>query len=802
MTTVRQLVDKLGTSENVLAGNPKMTYMKTDYSKTNRYTNQIITMQFPKDVYYGTETVIDLYQEGDIINAAWLVITYPSNQPTTVCDSFGTYVINWAQLECGNQVIERLHGEYIEIFNDITVPQGKQGALSNLIGKNLTTNLSSYYVKLPFSAFKYGIPICALDENLSIRFNLRNFYECVTGATLNPLFNAVLLVDYIFLEEKEKEYYKKNTLDYLVGENQYFSTQCNVPVSQLQARDFSLAKIYLDTAGVTDFIMPSFTNKVISVTLAWVFTTSATPANINNLTLTVNGTTVTPVSSSIIGTTTTVNYTLLSGINTVSNNRVIYLWPGTTVTSSTLKIDGSYIGGGSLQYPVKTEFYGPCKELFVVLQHTSAQPYDYTLNGNNLLSSMAISLDGVEYLKAATGTPMLLQTLHGLDRHVRVPDRKFYMYSFCIDPENRQPSGVINMGMIKNQQYYFSLNCSGNPINIRMYMRSYNVMKIQDGKLNMMYKIPQDAKGSLISPIPSTPMNLQFSGTYTTTTDGGYTIVKFTAGTGYVNVISGGTVDILIVGGGGGSGSSQAKCNSIYPTTGSFGGGGGGVLYVKSYNLVPGYYQVTVGAGGLAGPYGSIVIPISNITYDLFNGGNGGNSSFGSLVAYGGGGGGCEPVPTWGNNFNLSFGGLPGISGGSGGAGYNKAGSGTPGQGNTGSTSMVSGGGGGAGGTGDSNPLTGGPGIANSITGTVQYYGGGGGTATDSTIVPQTILGGIGGGGNGARWNDTAKTYTAGTAGTDGTGGGGGGGAGNASQTAQILWAGLAGGSGVVIIRY
>ena len=802
MTTVRQLVDKLGTSENVLKGPSKMTYMKEDHKKTNRFTNQVITLQFPKDIYYGSEVTIDLYQEGDIIDAVWLALTYPASQPSTVCDSFGTYVLNWAQLEHGNQVLERLHGEYIEIFNDLTVPEGKQSALSNLVGKNLTSNLSTYYVKLPFSAFKYGLPVCALSENPHIRFNIRNFYECVTSASVNPLFNAVLLVDYIFLEEKERDYYVKNTLEYLLGQNQYFSVQCNVPVSQVSIRSFSLPLISLGKFCIFNFSLPNYTNRLINTSFVWTFTTATTPPNITNLTMYINGTAVTATSSSILGTVTTVNYSTTS-LYTVSNNVVSYTWSGVTVNSATVQISGQYYGGRSSPYTVLTQFQGSCKELFVVLQHTAAQPYDYTLNGNDLLSAMTIRLNSVEYLKSETGTPQFLRTIHGLDRHVRVPNRQFYMYSFCIDPENNQPSGSINMGMMSNQEFDFFMNCSGVPVNIRMYMRSYSTMKIQDGKLYMQNASPFDAKGTLINNVIRPKINLQFSGTYTTSSYSDYTVVTFTSGTGSVNVIDGGQVDILLVGGGGGSGACIASFYNTYwsPTTGSFGGGGGGVVYVPSYNLVPGVYQIAVGAGGYAGRVLPSVNPgdfLSGISPGL----NGGNSSLGNITAYGGGGGGVTPF-TNGATSGYSSGGYPGFSGGSGGAGYNKAGSGTPGQGYAGSISLISGGGGGAGGTGDSNPLTGGPGISNSITGTVQYYGGGGGTATNKAIVAQPITGGIGGGGTGAQWNDTTVTYTAGTPGTANTGGGAGGNCGypNAGDGRRAK-NGYAGGSGVVIIRY
>jgi hypothetical protein len=60
------------------------------------------------------------------------------------------------------------------------------------------------------------------------------------------------------------------------------------------------------------------------------------------------------------------------------------------------------------------------------------------------------------------------------------------MYSFSIDPENNQPSGSLNFGMVQRQQFDFSVNYTTSPLSLRMYMRTYNLMQIQDGQLKML----------------------------------------------------------------------------------------------------------------------------------------------------------------------------------------------------------------------------------------------------------------------------------------------------------------------------
>jgi hypothetical protein len=259
------------------------------------------------------------------------------------------------------------------------------------------------------------------------------------------------------------------------------------------------------------------------------------------------------------------------------------------------------------------------------------------------------------------------------------------------------------------------------------------------------------------------------------------------------------TASYLVVAGGGGGG-------------GAGGGGGGGYQTNTTSLSLATSYTVTVGAGGAGAAVGANTF-----------GGNGSNSSFGSLTASVGGGGGGAYSNTGGT--------CAGLSGGSGGGGGNSAGgggslaggAGTSGQGNAGGTGSsatapyASGGGGGAGAVGGNATSSvsgnGGAGLSTSITGSTLYFsGGGGGGAQGAGSTAGN--GGTGGGGGGANgYGGTAVgtgggssvnsggngTYTAagGVGGSGGANSGGGGGGMSISAATSG-----AGGSGIVIISY
>lgn len=169
-------------------------------------------------------------------------------------------------------------------------------------------------------------------------------------------------------------------------------------------------------------------------------------------------------------------------------------------------------------------------------------------------------------------------------------------------------------------------------------------------------------------------------------------------------------IDYLICAGGGAGGGGGGGVSGGH-------GGGGGVLTGTGFELAPGSYAVTVGAGGAI------------VESGLRTGANGGNSAIAGIgTAIGGGGGGG--------------GGAAGSDGGSGGGagsgdqGAKSGGSGTSGQGWAGGahggdyvTNPHGAGGGGATGVGqntNSSGAAGGPGLTSSISGSSVEYGKGG----------------------------------------------------------------------------
>jgi hypothetical protein len=130
------------------------------------------------------------------------------------------------------------------------------------------------------------------------------------------------------------------------------------------------------------------------------------------------------------------------------------------------------------------EFYNPIKEMYVVIQNQAALGYDYSLSANgtptlgtgDMLSNLELKFNGVERIYQNVGSPIFLRIIQPLEFHTRIPDRWFYTYSFCLDPEWEIPTGAINFSRILNQNIKLLMNQTN--ANIRIYMKGYNFLDL------------------------------------------------------------------------------------------------------------------------------------------------------------------------------------------------------------------------------------------------------------------------------------------------------------------------------------
>ena len=260
----------LGQEDIALSVDPQVTYFKEKYEGSSLFASRVDKVQFNNDVLVlGAENYIELPRSGDLITEMYLKIFPPPTLTAVgVEESFGTLLIDHIELYIGSTLIERIYGEFMAMKYDIEVPQGKQPALTGLIGKGSTVCASSYTIPLPFSLLEKGIPLCAFKEPVTFRIitNPSSTFT-IPPININEPVPAYLHVEYTYLGQKEIEYIRKTPQIHIMEQLQLAEFSCPLGATAVRCNlGFTnvVKELYFvvqnDTALAYDFLADNTTN--------------------------------------------------------------------------------------------------------------------------------------------------------------------------------------------------------------------------------------------------------------------------------------------------------------------------------------------------------------------------------------------------------------------------------------------------------------------------------------------------------------------------------------------------------------
>tara|TARA_B100000497_G_scaffold2186_1_gene2570 strand:- start:358 stop:1494 length:1137 start_codon:yes stop_codon:yes gene_type:complete len=159
----------------------------------------------------------------------------------------------------------------------------------------------------------------------------------------------------------------------------------------------------------------------------------------------------------------------------------------------------------------KLKFKNPVKELFFIIQTlrkelpSSATPYfvtnfdydsDYQLyNGEYVnyehLQNLEIQLDDSVILDKVTGNVINLRAIQSGIHHSRTQlFRRYYSYSFALEPERWYPTGQRNFSLIKEQDIKLRILPDQNAKReLRVLGLSYNILRVENGIAKTLFNL-------------------------------------------------------------------------------------------------------------------------------------------------------------------------------------------------------------------------------------------------------------------------------------------------------------------------
>jgi hypothetical protein len=219
---------------------------------------------------FGKRVTCTISRNGDLISRIYLQAVLPG----LPLNSFYTYypglvMIKSVELEIGGQRIDKHYGDWLYIWNELTLPSAKKTGYRTMVGELMQdyTKSSVVYVPLEFWFCRnpgLALPLIALQyHEVKVNVEFRPYTDMiyVSGGNSAPaaasITYASIWVDYIFLDTDERRRFAQLSHEYLIEQLQFTGDETitsainkikmnfNHPVKELvwvvQRQDFVLA---------------------------------------------------------------------------------------------------------------------------------------------------------------------------------------------------------------------------------------------------------------------------------------------------------------------------------------------------------------------------------------------------------------------------------------------------------------------------------------------------------------------------------------------------------------------------------
>ena len=437
-----------GPQDRSFTDDPEYTYFIKNFKKHGNFSRFYTDLDLEGRVEFDEEIRCTIPQnQGDLLKGVSLKLTLGGIDQNlvsgydhiTYCETIAQSMIEYADLYIGGTLIQRITTDMLAIHSELFVTQSKQTCLTKLIGK-------------PYQIFsvaddRYKVIrdelVTKSKSDASYIVNIPFYFHEYPELAI-PLYaitkQEIEIV--IKLRKAEECIFAVNDTSDLISESYYIGEN---PTGLIKSAKLNLEMILLENKpklGRIDYI--------ITQTQLNRFTLNSADGKYNDL----------------------------------------------------LKAD---------EFEVRTDFKNSVKELFFVVKdkyenrtniiNDFATPLEYSSNTNitgdastftnsEQLKYLEITLDGSEILDHVTGNMIHLRSIQPGKHHSRTPVyRRFYMYSFALEPERWYPTGQLNFSPIKNQNIKVGLfNYATNfDKELRVYAQSYNILRLENGTVKLLF---------------------------------------------------------------------------------------------------------------------------------------------------------------------------------------------------------------------------------------------------------------------------------------------------------------------------
>ena len=490
-----------GAQDVFLTGTPEITFWKVSYRRHTNFAMESIEQTFSGQADFGRRVTCTISRNGDLAYRTYLQVTLPEiNQnmknagaagvSARWLDFIGEQLIAQVEVEVGGQRIDRQYGDWMHIWNQLTLSKEQESGYHKMIGH--TTQLTyiaaaghaeiagpcaassapnqvcaprqalpetTLYVPLQFWFCRnpgLALPLIALQyHEVKINIDFRPIGECLyamSGATSatqayqQSLVAASLYVDYNFLDTDERRKMAQNPHEYLIEQVQFTGDE--------------------SVGSSSNKIKLNFNHPCKE--LIWVVQPDA---NVDYCDSLIDGTTLNSTHGA-----QPFNYT--DAIDSLPNDIAAY--GGVDVADMTTA------GAADAAADAAVNVQGLSDAGSFVLAETALDMHCW---GENPVVTAKLQLNGQDRFSEREGS--YFDTVQPFQHHTRAPDSGINVYSFGLRPEEHQPSGSCNFSRIDNAVLQLVLSAgavSGTATaKVRVYAVNYNVLRVMSGMAGVAY---------------------------------------------------------------------------------------------------------------------------------------------------------------------------------------------------------------------------------------------------------------------------------------------------------------------------
>jgi len=531
-----------GAQDVYLTGNPQITFWKVSYRRYTNFAMESIEQTFNGQADFGRRVTCTISRNGDLAYRTYLQVTLPEiNQGmkgngvndegvyARWLDFPGEQLIAQVEVEIGGQRIDRQYGDWMHIWNQLTLTSEQQRGYYQMIGN--TTQLTfltdpsfnnvdgpcesgaptqvcaprnalpetTLYVPFQFWYCRnpgLALPLIALQyHEVKINLDIRPIDEClfavgslhcdsgsnkVTTAYNQSLVAASLYVDYVFLDTDERRRMAQNPHEYLIEQLQFTGDESVGSSSNKIKLNFNHPCKELIWVVQPDNNVDYCSSLECGQPLNKVL--GAQPFNYTD------AIDVLPNAIHAFGGPDAVAQTTQSYINDNMFNDA----GAVDLTGAS----GDYWSEEGAKYSnpnfapenIGDEFMnsGVSDAGTFVLSETSIDMHCW---GENPVVTGKLQLNGQDRFSEREGT--YFDLVQPYQHHTRNPDTGINVYSFALRPEEHQPSGSCNFSRIDNATLQLVLSNATvqgtRTAKVRVYATNYNVLRVMSGMGGLAY---------------------------------------------------------------------------------------------------------------------------------------------------------------------------------------------------------------------------------------------------------------------------------------------------------------------------